>query len=153
MFWPYQRGPLEFGVKARNLRDHLLRQTYKLQVILKSLAMAKLYIWTFFLLKLKTIIAQNWICNLLLSVKSWFNLLGTTFRLRGKIYIVCVFSHVSGMPWTLAQQAPLSIQFSRQKHWSWLRFPTLGDLPNPGTDWQADSLPLRHLRRTIFFGG
>lgn len=59
MFWPHERGPLEFEVKARTLRDHLLTQTHKLHIILKSLAIAKLYIWTFFLLKLKTIITQN----------------------------------------------------------------------------------------------
>ena len=28
-------------------------------------------------------------------------------------------------------QAPLSMEFSRQKYWSRLPFPTLGDLPNP----------------------
>ena len=34
-------------------------------------------------------------------------------------------------PWTVASQAPLSI-FSRQKYWSGLLFPPLGDLPYPG---------------------
>ena len=28
-------------------------------------------------------------------------------------------------------QAPLSMEFSRQEYWSWLPFPTPGDLPNP----------------------
>ena len=31
----------------------------------------------------------------------------------------------------VAQQAPLSMEFSRQEHWSWLPFPSPGDLPNP----------------------
>ena len=35
-------------------------------------------------------------------------------------------------PWTVALQAPLSIEFSRQEYWSGLPFPTLGHLPNPG---------------------
>ena len=35
-------------------------------------------------------------------------------------------------PWTVACQAPLSIAFSRQEHWSGLPFPSPGDLPNPG---------------------
>ena len=35
-------------------------------------------------------------------------------------------------PWTVACQAPLSIGFSRQQSWSWLPFPSPGDLPNPG---------------------
>ena len=49
-------------------------------------------------------------------------------------------------PWTLAHQAPLSMEFFRQEHWSRLPFPTPWDLPNPGIEptspaLQADSLP------------
>ena len=35
-------------------------------------------------------------------------------------------------PWTVAHQAPLSMEFSRQEHWSGLPFLTPGDLPDPG---------------------
>ena len=35
-------------------------------------------------------------------------------------------------PWTLAQQSPLSMEFSRQEYWSELQFPTPEDLPDPG---------------------
>ena len=35
-------------------------------------------------------------------------------------------------PWTVAQQAPLSVEFSRQEYWSGLPCPSPGDLPNPG---------------------
>ena len=35
-------------------------------------------------------------------------------------------------PWTVACQAPLSMQFSRQEYWSGLPFPSPGDLPDPG---------------------
>ena len=35
-------------------------------------------------------------------------------------------------PWTVAYQAPLSMELSRQEYWSGLTFPTPGDLPNPG---------------------
>ena len=35
-------------------------------------------------------------------------------------------------PWTVAYQAPLSMAFSRQEHWSGLPFTPLGDLPDPG---------------------
>ena len=31
-------------------------------------------------------------------------------------------------------QAPLSVEFSREEHWSGLAFPTLGDLPDPGNE-------------------
>ena len=43
-------------------------------------------------------------------------------------------SHVqlSATPWTVACQAPLSVEFPRQEHWSGLLFPPPGDLPNPG---------------------
>ena len=33
-------------------------------------------------------------------------------------------------PWTIACQAPLSMEFFRQDYWSWLSFPPLGDLPD-----------------------
>ena len=35
-------------------------------------------------------------------------------------------------PWTVAYQAPLSMGLSRQEYWSWLPFPSPGDLPDPG---------------------
>ena len=49
-------------------------------------------------------------------------------------------------PWTVAYQAPLSMEFSRQEYWSGLPFPSPGDLPNPGIEprsptLQADTLP------------
>ena len=34
----------------------------------------------------------------------------------------------------IAQQAPLSLGFSRQEHWSGLPCPPPGDLPNPGME-------------------
>ena len=65
----------------------------------------------------------------------------------------CSFKSNSGTSWTVACEAPLSMEFSRQVYWSELPFPSLGDLPNPGTEHmspdslalQADSLPLSHL--------
>ena len=38
----------------------------------------------------------------------------------------------SATPWTVAHQAPLSMEFSRQEYWSELPFPIPGDLPNLG---------------------
>ena len=35
-------------------------------------------------------------------------------------------------PWTIASQDPQSMGFSRQEYWSWLSFPSPGDLPYPG---------------------
>ena len=37
-------------------------------------------------------------------------------------------------PWTIAHQAPLSMEFSRQEYWSGLPFPIPGDLPDPGIE-------------------
>ena len=48
---------------------------------------------------------------------------------------VCAVTHCVRLvvtPWTVAHQAPLSMEFSRQEYWSGLPFPSLGDLPNPG---------------------
>ena len=36
------------------------------------------------------------------------------------------------IPWTVAHQAPPSMEFSRQEYWSGLPFPFPGDLPDPG---------------------
>ena len=36
--------------------------------------------------------------------------------------------------WTVAHQAPPSMEFSRQEYWSRLPFPALGDLPDPGIE-------------------
>ena len=52
-------------------------------------------------------------------------------------------------PWTVAHQAPLSMEFSRQEYWSFLPFHSPGDLPNPGIKprppaLQAGSLPSSH---------
>ena len=53
-------------------------------------------------------------------------------------------------PWTVACQAPLAMEFSRQEHWSGWPFPFFlpfpGNLPDPGIEprspaSQVDSLP------------
>ena len=37
-------------------------------------------------------------------------------------------------PWTVANQVPLSMGFSRQEYWSGLPFPSPGGLPDPGIE-------------------
>ena len=63
-------------------------------------------------------------------------------------FCVCVLSRVQlfAIPWTVACLAPLSMEFSRQEHWSGLPIPSPGDLPDSGIKpWspatQVDSLP------------
>ena len=62
---------------------------------------------------------------------------------------MCCVSHSvvsnSATPWTIACQAPLSMDFSRQEYWSGLPFPSPRDLSDPGIEptcpaLQADSL-------------
>ena len=43
-----------------------------------------------------------------------------------------VVSNYFTTPWTVARQAPLSMEFPRQEYWSGLPFPSLGDLPKSG---------------------
>ena len=43
-------------------------------------------------------------------------------------------------PWTVAYQAPLSVEFSRQESWSGLPFPSPEDLPNPGIELESPAL-------------
>ena len=55
--------------------------------------------------------------------------------------------------WTVAYQAPQSMEFSRQEYWSGSPFPSPGDLPNPGIETrspaiQADTLPSETRDRT-----
>ena len=44
-------------------------------------------------------------------------------------YVSCV--QLFAVPWTAACQAPLFMEFSRQKYCNGLLFPSPGDLPNP----------------------
>ena len=58
---------------------------------------------------------------------------------------VCVCVQAHRQCGTVAHQAPLSMESSKQEYWSGLSFPSSGDLPNPGINpgspaLQADSL-------------
>ena len=44
-------------------------------------------------------------------------------------------------PWTVAHQAPLSMEFSRQENWSGLTFPSPGYLPDPGIKPKSSTSP------------
>ena len=51
-------------------------------------------------------------------------------------------------PWTVANQVPPPMGFSRQEYWSGLPFPSPGDLPDPGIELR---LPLgRHCRQALY---
>ena len=60
---------------------------------------------------------------------------------------VCVsvtVTSVSVTPWTVASQAPLSMESSRQEHLIRLLFPPLGDLAHPGIDPESPALKGRY---------
>ena len=42
--------------------------------------------------------------------------------------------------WTVARQAPLSMEFSRQEYWSGLTCPPPGDLLDPGIEPRSPAL-------------
>ena len=44
------------------------------------------------------------------------------------------------IPWTVAHQAPLSMEVSRHEYWSGLPFLFAGDLPNPGIEPMSSEL-------------
>ena len=56
---------------------------------------------------------------------------------------MCSNSHVQLIAtlWTVAHQAPLSMEFPRQEYWSGLLFPIPGDLPDPGIEFMSSASP------------
>ena len=65
--------------------------------------------------------------------------------MKVKEIVSCSVVSNSVTPWTVAHQAPLSMEFSRQEYWSGLPCPSPEDLPDPGIEHrspalQADSL-------------
>ena len=53
-----------------------------------------------------------------------------------------LLSHVRlfATPWTVAHQAPPSMEFSRQEYWSGLPFPSPEDLPDPWIESRSPAL-------------
>ena len=54
----------------------------------------------------------------------------------------------SAAPWTVAHQAPLPMEFSRQQHWGEVPFPTPRDLPDPG---MQSTSPVSSALAGVFF--
>ena len=79
-----------------------------------------------------------------LIYKRWVFKLEELQNIIIKPSIACVWLFTA--PWTIACQAPLSIELSKQEYWSGLSFPSPESLPSPVVGpWspalQADSLP------------
>ena len=60
---------------------------------------------------------------------------------------IILFCHVRLFvtSWTIARQAPPSMEFSRQEYWSGLPFPSPRDLPDPGMELTSLALAGRFL--------
>ena len=71
------------------------------------------------------------------NLLEWYSILhrGTGSAVRPFI-CVCVLSHIQLFvtPWTIAHQAPLSMEFFKQEYWSGLPFLPSGDLSDPGIE-------------------
>ena len=70
-------------------------------------------------------------------------------------YITHTLVSDSVATWTVAHQASLSMEFSRQEYWSVLPFPSPGDLPDRGSKpgspaLQADALPSEPPGKLLF---
>ena len=60
-----------------------------------------------------------------------------TMHVTDKLFCASLSGSVvsdSATPWTVARQAPLSMEFSRQEYWSGFPCPPPGDLPDPGME-------------------
>ena len=81
--------------------------------------------------------------------QSLTNITGSQLDLLGLVNRKVLSVQLFATPWTVAQQAPMSMEFSRQEYWSRFLFPIPRDLPDPGTKpaspaLQANSLLLSH---------
>ena len=82
-------------------------------------------------------IYDGWVC----SLSSWSGLWCMKVKVKSLSRV-----RLFATPWTVAYQAPQSMEFSRQEYWSGLPSPSPGDLPSsriePGSPTlQADALP------------
>ena len=51
-----------------------------------------------------------------------------------EVHMLCSVASDCAAPWTVVHQASLPMEFSKQKYWSGMPFPTPGDLPDPGIE-------------------
>ena len=78
------------------------------------------------------------------SLGSYWQMLSGESKVRKSPSRVQLFA----APWTIAHQAPLSMEFSKQEHWSGLPFPSPGDFPDleikPGSAPRTKPTPKFH---------
>ena len=112
-------------------------------------------------------IQDNQACKLQFKGRrKWMSQLNSQVGQVPSCVCVCVRSHAYSQalshvwlfvtPWTVACQAPLSMGFSRWKHWSGLPCPPPGDPPNPKTEPRSpvtsNSLPSEPSGKPTYIG-
>ena len=94
--------------------------------------------------RVRELFLEPWLCAEHLHTSSHRIITATFWRVKVKVKSLSRV-RLFVTPWTVAHQAPPSMEFSRQDYWSGLPFPSPADLPNPGIKpgspaWQADAL-------------
>ena len=110
------------------------------------------YLWTFKKLPFKGPLNFNDLCLEEPGVVDEGSPLGKDNHTQIQLHSLCLHAQwlnrvwLFVTPWTVALQAPLSMEFSQQEYWSGLPFRSPGDLPDPGIEarspaLQVDSFP------------
>ena len=102
-------------------------------------------------------LAEIWGISIYSSIKHSFSFLKQVF-FHWEVHVCLAMSDSLQTPGTVACQAPLSMEFSRQFSRNGMQFPLPGDFPNPWIEpWspespalQTDALPLNH-RESPFY--
>ena len=89
------------------------------------------------------------VSSVISSLCSDYSLQTFTLWINSHTFYVCAQSCLTVTPWTVAHQAPLSMEFSKPEYWSELPLLSPRDLPDPEIELmspvspalQADSLP------------
>ena len=94
------------------------------------------YVYVYLYMHMCTIYAHAYVYSYVCAADSLCRVVETKQHCEATPVMCYVPSVVSdsATPWTVARQAPLSVRFSRQEHWSGLSFPSPGDLPDPGIE-------------------
>ena len=84
-------------------------------------------------------------CSALSQLQRYLTLTVSLILLLPVCRCVLNLNHFNHVPlfatlWTIAHQAPLSMRFSRQEHWSGLPCPPAGDPPHPGIEPKSPAL-------------
>ena len=144
----YGAGPWSSERNNRGWSNHLVREARGIPIVFALYLQKTLKSWTHYL---KCFCLSFLIVKVGISESTSRIIIRFKWSKPGmypkKCLVLVSLSHVwlFAIPWTIARQTPLSMEFTRQEYWSGLSFSSLGELPNPGvkpvsTTFQEDSL-------------